>query len=150
MANKETRAAIVATEEIDLTDYKLSKKNFQYANVSIAFEKNFVHNSIGKKMYSEYAEIIRNTTVYATTSNSIPHLIPVANFKINDIFGLNGGEPISCLAKVNAVYNTTPSKVAFVLEFYDFTRGNEEVEFENVRIIKDGTLYSNELRKLIK
>ena len=61
MENKETRAAIVATEEIDLTDYKLSKKNFQYANVSIAFEKNFVHNSIGEKMYSEYAEIIRNS-----------------------------------------------------------------------------------------
>ena len=146
MAEKKT---VIATTEIDLTDYKLSKRmNYQYADRSIVFEKNFESNQEGRAMYKKYDTIISSSKIYAVGGGSIPHLIPVANFKINDVFGLNDGNPISCLAKVNAVYNTTESRVAFVLQFYDFEGENRE--FRNVKVIKEYPLYSNELRKLIK
>ena len=105
MAEKKT---VIATTEIDLTDYKLSKRmNYQYADRSIVFEKNFKSNYEGSAMYKKYGAIISSTKMYVEGFGRIPYLIPVANFKINDVFGLNDGNPISCLAKVNAVYNTT-------------------------------------------
>lgn len=146
MAEKKT---VIATTEIDLTDYKISKRtNYQNANFSIVFEKKFKSDSEGRKMYEEYEKIIESTKMYSSGGGSMPHLIPVANFKINDIFGMNNGEPISCLGKVNAVYNTTPSQIAFVLEFYDFEGENRK--FKNIKVIKEQPLYSKELRKLIK
>ena len=49
------KKAIIATKEIDLTDYKISKRtNYQNANFSIVFEKKFKSDSEGRKMYEEY------------------------------------------------------------------------------------------------
>lgn len=143
------KKAIIATKEIDLTDYKISKRtNYQNADFSIVFEKKFKSDSEGRKMYEEYEKIISSSKIYAAGYGSIPYLIAVANFKINDVFSVNDGNPISCLAKVNAVYNTTPSKIAFVLEFYDFEGENRK--FKNIKVIKEHPLYSRELRELIK
>ena len=80
-------AEIESYTEIDLTDYKISKRtNYQNANFSIVFEKKFRNDYEGVKAYDEYEHIISASKIYAATCASMPHLIPVANFKINDIF----------------------------------------------------------------
>lgn len=146
MAGQKT---VIATKEIDLTDYKVSKRtNYKNAERSIVFEKKFRNDYEGVKAYEEYEHIISASKIYAATCASMPHLIPVANFKINDVFGVNDGEPVSCFGKVNAVYNTTPSKVAFVVEFYDFIA--EDRKFKNIKVIEERPVNSISLRERIK
>lgn len=146
MAEKKT---VIATKEIDLTEYKVRKRtNYQYARFSIVFEKKFNSDYEGMEMYKKYEDIISSSKVYAKGYGSMPYLIAVANFKINDIFDINDGEPISCLAKVNAVYNTTASKIAFVLELYDFEGENRK--FKNIKVMKEQPYCSESLLEMIK
>ena len=143
--NNELKTSMKATTEIDLTGFVLTKRGSDSFIYPYIFE-----DKVGEDIYDfrvqhkleEYRKIILSTKVYARDNYITCHLVPVANFKINDYWNVNGGKPIHCSAIVRKFDSTHAGKIAFTLQIHEFNNG-EKIQLKRVGITKERLIKRN-------
>ena len=126
--NNEIKTSLKASEEIDLTEFKLSKRTDHF-DLSFArsyiFEKKLDHYGNLDLVYEvieEYSKIISTTNLFRPRyMDGIRVLIPVINIKVCDYWNINGGKPIHWTAEVERITpGNNNSKVVFTLNIHEF------------------------------
>lgn len=138
------QTSLTATEEIDLTGFKLVKENFP-TSTEYKFEKRFPNckdNLENQKamieLYDRYEEIINTTSIYAQGGGTVPMLIKVANFIIPDSWQVNNGQPIHCTATVNSM-SLLKDRITFSLSVHLIH--DKKVQIKPIKLITDPYMF---------
>ena len=148
MNDNAIQTALNATEEIDLTEFKLSKRTDNYGFTYVFEKKVSEHGNTfyTESILEEYCKIVRNTKVYNRWCSawSIGRLVPVVNIKVCDYWNVNDGKPIHCTADVCRLTCTDNGKIVFTLEIHNLEihmlKNVDEIPARKVNIVNLPTI----------
>lgn len=145
---------INATEEIDVSDFKLNEK-FDSRWNEVVLDKRYLapKSSFGEHEEWDYKEsmleIVKTSKHYAIEKRYFPYVaLPIVNMLIPDIFNHNNGEPIHCNACVRyldvyqAKYESKYCYVRFKLTILDYTDSKLKNDIDTIQIV-DEACFSN-------
>ena len=154
MENKKVKvmgAKINATEEIDISDFKLNNRFYGTHGDEVVFDKKYpainalLHKDaefVQKKR--DFLKIVSSSKYFKLDRNKFPHCAyPVINVLIPDIFNHNSGEPIHCNACVRSleVYQTSCDCKYYYLRFkltiLDYTNTELKNDIDTIQTIEE-------------
>lgn len=132
MSRKDFKTELIATEEADLTGFKLSERRSSKCTDAYVFESK-------KNEGSAFYNIINSTKVFVRSGSVYPFVAPVINCKVNDLWDCNDGEPIHCTAIVYDVTTTDSGKTKITLQIHRISE-LQGLKVEEAKLVQEDVI----------